>query len=245
MIVTFFILLGGMGYLPSVPNIHTLDDPPAVINVAPDTIRLPEKLYTEATVSSQYIFNGARYHVYDRTAPTHQFYQTRDMMVGTLRYDGRNYGPYEMHYDINFNQLIVKHPTGGYLVTLVTERIEEFNLNGKRFKKIVGHPQLPDAIYEFFYEGPTQILCHRKKNRIEKTEDRTTIPFYLDASAYYLKVGEDYKRIRRKKDLYLLFPDKKRELRIHFRRLQIPFNPNKDRFILDAALILDNQRPTQ
>src|SRR5690606_2663205 len=137
MIVTFFTLLGGMGYVPSVPNIHTLDDPPAVINVAPDTIRLPAKLYTEATVSSQHIFNGARYHVDYRAAATRQFYQTRGMRVGTLRYHGRNYGPYELHYDINFDQLIVKHPTGGYLVTLVTERIEEFTLNGKRFKKIV------------------------------------------------------------------------------------------------------------
>lgn len=205
-----------------------------------DTLRLPERRYTEATAGSQHLYNGVRYHFYDRTAETHQFFETREIFTGHIRYDGRSFGPVQMHYDVNLNQLAIKHPTGGYLISPDMRKVEAFNLDNHRFVRIKNHPQLPDAIYQIMWDGPTQLLSQRKKSRNERTENRQTFPVYLDENSYYVKTGDNFHKIKHRKDLYVLFPTKKKELRAYFRSLRQPFRENPDGQLTAAVKILDN-----
>jgi hypothetical protein len=203
--------------------------------VEPDTARTPEQLYADATLLSQHLFNGPRYHIYDRTAETHQFFKTRELIRGTLRYDGRMYGPFQMHYDTHFGQLVVRQPENGYLVRLDSSKIEHFTLGNDYFEKITTHPQLPNGIYQRIYNGDTPLLCLRKKQRIEKIVDMKVNAIFTNADAFFVYFEGNYHRIQSKKDLYRLFPSRKSELRALLRNSELSFKDDMETGLLNAG----------
>lgn len=210
-----------------------------------DTLRSPRQVYADATLLSQYLFNGPRYHVYDPREETHQFYKTRNLLQGTLRYDGRDYGPFQMHYDLNFGFLVVKQPVNGYLVRLDSTKIEHFTLDGDLFERIVDNPQLKPGIYQHLYNGETRLICQRKKQRMEKIEDMKVIAIYIDADTYYVYKDGAFRQVQRKKDLFTLFPDRKSEIRGLLRRSLLPFRQNKEDLLLEIAKLLDQPKTSR
>lgn len=212
---------------------------PASGKIATDTLLRPQKLYSDATYLSQYLFNGARYHVYDRTAPTHQFYVGRDLLTGTIRYDGYDYGPYQMLYDIYLGQLIIKQPVNGFLVQLDSAKVEHFTLNNSSFERVTNRSGLKSGIYQTLYEGKIKLICRRKKIRLEKYEDSKAIPVYVDISSYFLYKGEEYRQIKRKKDIYSLFPEHRKEIRSYLRSASTSFKEDIEPHLLEIAKIID------
>lgn len=223
--------------------------PPAITDSPPvytdsettrtDSLRLPQRLHADATYLSQYLFNGARYHIYDRNAKTHQFYLTRNPLTGTLRYDGYDYGPFQMYYDINLGVLVIKQPLNGYLVRLDSAKVEHFTLNNSYFELVSNHPQLKKGIYQTLYEGNNKLICLRKKMRLEKYEDLKAIPIFLDISSYFFSTGGEYRQIRRKKDLYRLFPNHRKEIRSYLRRAPSSFKEEIEQHLLEVAKIIN------
>lgn len=210
--------------------------------VPADTLQRPQQLYAKATGLSQYLFNGPRYHVYDRNEETHQFYKTRDLLSGTLRYDGRDYGPYQMHYDINEGFLVIRQPLNGYLIRLDSAKVENFTLDGDYFEAIWNTPQLKKGIYQTLYDGETRLLCHRKKVRLEKIADMKLFAVFLDVDSYFVYVNGEYRKIQRKKDLYRLFPDHKAGIRSYFRRFHSSFKQEKEKHLLEIVRIIDQPK---
>jgi len=217
-----------------------MDSPPAASEITrADSLRLPQRLYADATYLSQYLFNGARYHVYDRHAKTHQFYLTRDLLTGTLRYDGYDYGPFQMHYDINMGVLVIKQPLNGYLVRLDSAKVEHFTLNNSYFEQVFNHPQLKRGIYQTLYEGDIKLICRRKKIRLEKYEDLKVIPLFIDVSSYFFYTGGEYRQIRHKKDIYRLFPEHRKEIRSYLRHTPASFKEDIEQHLLEIAEIIN------
>ncbi len=212
---------------------------PASEKIAPDTLLLPQKLYSDATYLSQYLFNGARYHIYDRTAATHQFYQERDLLTGTIRYDGYDYGPYQMLYDINLGLLVIRQPANGFLIQLDSAKVERFMLDGSNFARIVNQPGLKSGIYQTLYEGKVKLVSRRKKIRLEKYEDSKAVPVYVDISSYFLSTGGEYRQIRRKKDIYRLFPEHRKEISSYLRNTFSSFKEDMGHHLLEIAAIID------
>lgn len=204
-----------------------------------DTLLPPQRLYAEATYLSQYLFNGARYHIYDRNAPTHQFYLTRDLLTGSLRYDGYDYGPFQMHFDTHLGLLVIKQPVNGFLVQLDSAKVEHFTLTDSYFERIVDQPHLKPGIYQTLREGNTRLICHRKKMRLEKYEDSKAIPVYIDVSSYFVYTGGEYRPIRRKKDIYRLFPEHRKEIRSYLRRASSSFKEEIEQHLIRIAEIID------
>lgn len=210
--------------------------------MAPDTLLRPQKLYADATYLSQYLFNGARYHVYDRTAATHQFYQGRELLTGTITYGGYDYGPYQMLYDINLGLLVIKQPLNGFLIQLDSAKVERFTLEGSNFGRVVNQPGLKSGIYQTLYEGRIKLISRRKKIRLEKYEDSKAIPVYVDISSYFLSTGGEYRQIRRKKDIYSLFPEHRKEIRSYLRNTSSSFKEDIGHHLLEIAAIIDQPR---
>ncbi len=218
------------------------DSPPAYTvseTTRTDTLRLPQRLHADATYLSQYLFNGPRYHIYDRNAKTHQFYLTRDLLTGTLRYDGQDYGPFQMHYDATLGMLVIKQPLHGYLVRLDSAKVEHFTLNNSYFELVSNHPQLKKGIYQTLYEGDIKLICLRKKIRLEKYEDLKVIPIYVDVSPYFFYTGGEYRRIRYKKDIYRLFPEHRKKIRSYFRYAPSSFRGDIEQHLLEIAKIIN------
>ncbi len=240
-----YIVFNWVNFFSSSPPVIT-DSPPvytASETIKTDTLRLPQRLYTDATYLSQYLFNGARYHVYDRQAQTHQFYLTRDLITGTIRYDGYDYGPFQMHYDINLDMLVIKQPYNGYLVGLDSSRVEHFTLNNSYFEHISNHPQLKKGIYQTLYNGDIKLICRRKKIRYEKYEDLKAIPIFVDVSSYFFYTGGEYRQVRRKKDIYRLFPEHRREIRRYLRLAHSSLREDTERHLVEIAKIINPPGP--
>lgn len=207
-----------------------------------DTLLPPAERFKKATALSQYLFNGPRYHVYDRTAKTHQFYKSRSLLSGTLHYDGRDYGPLNMHFDISLKQLVVEQPFNGYLVRLDTAKIAHFTIDGDYFRSIADHPQLKKGFYQIISDEKTKLYCRRSKQRIEKAEDQTLYTIFLTADAFYMSApGRDFVRIQKKKDLFRYFPQHKALLRSYFRaNRSTSFKEDIEQHLREVVKIIDH-----
>lgn len=210
-----------------------------------DSLPDPRELYAETILLSQYLFNGPRYHTYSRKEETHQFFKTRDLLSGHIRYDGRDYGPFEMQYDINLGSLVIRQPSNGYLIQLDSSKIEHFNLEDDYFEKIVTAPQLPPGIYQILNDGPTKLYCLRKKRRIEKAENLVLRIEFVDSNVFYLGLNSSFHRIHRKKDLYRLFPNRKQEIRSKLKGYQPRFKSYPEHALLDVVKMIDQQKPVK
>lgn len=210
--------------------------------IHPDTLKSPRKLYAEATRFSQHLFNGPRYHIYDRTAETHQFLQSRELSKGTIRYDGRDYGPYLMNYDTYQGIVVIQHPENGALIQLDSTRIEKFTIGDSYFDKIAILPGERKAMFQQLYSGGVKLICKRKKHRYQRTVDRNLKMEFVSNDHFYINAGNGYQKITSRKSLYKLFPDRKQEIRAALKAFPNAFRRQTEEKLLAVVKVVDQSK---
>ncbi len=195
--------------------------------------------YNQATALSQYLFTGGRYHIYDRKAETHQFFHSRELQEGTLRYDGRDFGPLRMLYDTHLGLVIVEQPRNGYLVQLQPSNIQEFTIGGHTFLLIDQDPVLGKGWYDQLHSGKTQLLCERKKNRIEKIVDRLVEVNFFERNRYYIRLNDTYQEVTSRKKLLTVLGTHKSAIKRQFRKQNLVFREDKEQAIVTAVQLYD------
>lgn len=207
----------------------------------------PLALYKSATIYSPHLYNGQRYHIYDSRSKDHQFFQSEDWQTGSVYYDGQLYQNLPMLYDIFKGFVIVRHPERSGLVQLQSERVRDFSILSNRFIKIEKDEakgiDIPTSFYQILYDGKTQVLARRVKERQEQIENNRVNVYFHEKNFFYIKKDGAYHIIRSKKAALSLFKDQKAALRKALRENKIKYRKARELALIQMATQYDKLRP--
>lgn len=202
----------------------------------------PVASYKEANELSQNLYNGRIYFVYDSRQEEHQFYESRKWIKGSVYYDGQQYDSIPMLYDIYYDQLVIKHFYGDYML-LQTEKVRDFHMLGHHYVRQVSGREvgkdMRTAFYDKIYEGPTSAIVRRTKQRQEKIVDKRVISLYPGKNFYFVWKDGAYHSVHTKKSVLRLFPENQKQLRRALRDNQIKFRKQRESAIVTIVSTYD------
>lgn len=204
---------------------------------------LPLAMYESATILSPHLYNGPRYHIYDSRSKDHQFFELEDWKDGSISYDGQSFDSIPMLYDIVKDKVIIKYLTRSGLIQLQSERVKEFSYINHRFIRIEENKEagieLSTGFYDLLYDGKTQVLARRMKQRQEQIENNRVNVYFLPKTFFYIKKDGIYHPIHSKRAALNVFEDQKKLLKKHLRDQRIKYRKAKENAIVQMAIKYD------
>lgn len=189
------------------------------------------------------LYSGIEFVGYSPKIENIPFFPESTWRRGSIVYDGIFYDTVQMMYDAVKDRVVILHYNGFFRMSLFTEKVSEFSLNGHNFIHIerdsLRHAILETGLYDRMYAGRTTMLVRRHKF-IEETVKDVLERKFMDQYSYYLLKGGKYHIIRTKSGLLSLLKDHAREIKQHLRRQKIKFRKDKENAILQAAIHYDS-----
>jgi len=208
----------------------------------PPETSYPVSLYKAATSQSQNLYNGRLYFIYDARMEEHQFFEERKWKKGIVFYEGQRFDSISLMYDIFKDELVIRHLNGDPML-LQSEKVSYFWNDGHTFKRFESgkdiSPQMRTGFYDLVYNGKTQLLVRRTKQRQEKIVDKRVITYFPEKNFYYIKKDGRYNFVRSKKSVLALFPEHKKQLRKALRDANIAFRPARETAIARMVATYD------
>lgn len=215
-------------------------DTPIVSKNSPS---LPLALYESATILSPHLYNGPRYHIYDSRSKDHQFFELEDWSEGSIYYDGQLFESVPMLYDIVKDKVVIKYIERSGLIQLQSERIKRFSYINHQFIRIEENKEagidLSTGFYDLLYEGKTQVLARRMKQRQEQIENNRVNVYFLPKTLFYIKKDGIYHPIHSKRAALNIFDDQKKALKKHLREQHINYRKAKEKALVQMATKYD------
>lgn len=215
----------------------------AVPATAKNSHSLPQALYESATILSPHLYNGPRYHIYDSRSKDHQFFQSEDWSDGSVSYDGQTFESIPMLYDIVRDKVVIKYLGRSGLIQLQSERIKDFSYLNHRFIRIEENKDadinLSTGFYDLLYDGKTQVLARRMKQRQEQIENNKVNVYFLEKTFLYIKKDGVYHPVHSQMAALNLFDQQKKALKKHLRDQRINYRKAKEKALVQMATKYD------
>lgn len=209
-----------------------------------NTPSLPLALYESATILSPHLYNGLRYHIYDSRSKDHQFFELEDWGNGAISYDGQLFESIPMLYDIVKDKVVIKYQSRSGLIQLQSERIKEFSYINHHFIRIEENKEagieLSTGFYDLLYDGKTQVLARRMKQRQEQIENNRVNVYFLPKTFFYIKKDGIYHPIHSKTAALNVFNDQKKALKKDLRDQRIKYRKAKEKALVQMATKYDH-----
>lgn len=150
-------------------------------------IRLTHWVDQETGIENNGLFVGLLYPMVSKSRLTHQFFEEKGWTKGYVAFNSNWYFDVSMVFDIENEQLVIKHPDLGRRDGLAIDmnKVEQFSIHNHHF---VQSKDEEKQFYDLLYKGENISLLgkHTKKLKIDKG-----LPNYSATSNYYLVKKDD------------------------------------------------------
>lgn len=158
------------------------------------------------------------------------FWESPVYHPGRVCYNSKVYLCDAMNIDASQQELLVKDRSGIISVMLNRDHVKWFTLGGRKYingQLVLDNPDFPEGFFEVLYEGRVLAL-----KQVIKTLDKTNTPEMVDTgtpgvailanvfevfkqkvSCYYVDEDGSFERITRRKEIYKIYRQHRRELR--------------------------------
>jgi hypothetical protein len=232
-----FFVLRGLGLLlalglarPALAQRAALPARPDSSLVAAATHTLAQR-YAAGLGYESGLYNGPLYTDYVRAGTQgHRFFGTSAPQSASLTYGGRPYEGVPLRYDLIRDQLVLTAPTGSQEMTLVSELVSGFVLDGHVFTRLevdssAGAP-VRTGFYEVLVEGPARLVAAHHKT-LQRRSSAGRVESEITASdAYFVEKNRRYYAVEKAGALLSLFPEHKAALRQYSRTNHLSFRPD-------------------
>jgi hypothetical protein len=202
--------------------------------------------YFEAIADNAHLYSGSEYITSDRQIKGNPFFDTAQMVPGSVIFDGYAYGPVPMQYDIQHDELVINRYGQYFRIRLATEKISSFSMLGHPFYRLVQDsakgPEISSGFYERLYDGPSKVYVKRIKTVEEKIIQNIPYVQYIEEKRYIIEKDQVFYRIKSKKNLLDLFSDKKKEIRKYLRKKGLTVWGNPEMSLVSAASFYDQAK---
>ncbi len=158
------------------------------------------------------IYNGRHYVDYTRLLKEgHVFFDSTATVPGAVRYNQVTHDNIPMLLDLVAEELIVQHFNGVFLIQLVKDKVEWFEINGHYFEHLGAEDGLSPGFYDKVYEGNALKLYVRRRKLIhEEIEHMQVQKIVLPEDRYYIHKDGEFHLVRSKASVMKLLGNKKR-----------------------------------
>jgi hypothetical protein len=202
-------------------------------------------LYHQSIGDQSGLYNGSRYADYPFRFrdQAHPFFKSDILSVGSVVYDNVLYGNAGLLYDEVSDVLIFQDAS--HRLQLVSERVSGFTLLDNNFIRILkdslNRSGISTGFYNLLYEGNVRVLKKEIKSIKEDVQNNTErVIRYIEVKRYYyIKRGDRYYVVKRKKDLTEIYKDRKKEILQFIKSKKLNFKSNKDIMLAAVSAYYD------
>ncbi|HVY75829.1 MAG TPA: hypothetical protein VG890_13415 [Puia sp.] len=188
------------------------------------------QIYLDEIAENAQLYNGPEYIRNGQRAIGFPFFESNDLLSGSVSYRGVEYPSLRLQYDLTIDELIAADFDGKALMRLEKKKIDSFLLDGHRFIKFTAaatNGLLKDGYYEELSNGSASLYVKRikKLNTPVGYEDFK----YLDYNYFFLRTTSGFHAVGSRDELLDLLADKKDQLKkfIHVNKLNFRKKPEE------------------
>jgi hypothetical protein len=210
-----------------------------------NALQYSQKIYREAIRHSQHLYNGREYFVYDSPAKDHPFFESETWQESTLTYDRQQYQDIPLLFDIYKEEVIIEQTGVSGPIKLQNEKLASFSVLNHQFIK-VDQPNsgLKTGFYDLIYDGKTQFLVKRIKDRQETVAVQGVTVHFYPKTKYFLLKGGKYHAVSSKRSILQLLKEHKNALKRYLKENKINFRSNPESAIAKTSAYYDQlQQP--
>lgn len=153
----------------------------------------------------------------------HQFFNSPDLELGSVTFDGQTYYDQKIKYDL-FNDALLITPedqTRALLIVLERTRTEGFSIDGHPFIKVDKNAQGSSGALGFceivFEEGTSMLLKKYRKTKVDKRETRTVHQEFEQRVNFFVLHDNTFYPVDSRREWMLAFPDSKETIKNYFK----------------------------
>ncbi|MFY0652147.1 MAG: hypothetical protein JXQ96_08950 [Cyclobacteriaceae bacterium] len=163
--------------------------------------------YVNSDVSHS--LSGRKYILRYVGAVNSQFFRGLHPDDGYLIYDGIKYPNIEIQYDIFAQKVVVLLETrdNSQYVTVDNHKVEEFSFNGFVFTNVKGDEVMDEGLYQFAFDGDSDLFIKRTKTRKESFESNKQIISFTSKNAFFVRNDFGTFKVNGKKSLLAAYQD--------------------------------------
>ncbi len=206
-----------------------------------------DSLVTESYGPDQHLINGIEYVNLHLWYTGHKFLDEDKFYEGRVVIDNKAYNDVFLKYDIYNQQVLLatRHQSGGYKpIILNTLRIDEFEINGRIFRKYT-FPGAGTLFYQVITEGEMTCLYHFKKGEVERPLDIYNVSGFTDqVKKSYLYWQSELHDFKGSRSFTRIFPDHQSQIRsfIHQNRWRVrKLDDSQMRLLISYCYYIVNQ----
>lgn len=185
-----------------------------------------KETYTQRLGVHAHLNNGVEHKRY-RDEVESEAYLEPDWMDGSVFYDQELFENVPLMYDM-IAQRVVTLYFFGQAIDLITDRVDWFTINGRKFVYLGRGKKdtvIDPAFYELLDNGNVKLYARRRKRISEKVgENKIVYNVFSVKNHFLLYKGGNYIPVNGKKALVAALNDKKEELKQFKRKNKIHFN---------------------
>jgi hypothetical protein len=199
-------------------------------------------LYYQYTDKQSRLYTGLGTYDYPAFVQGHPYFMDSAWKNGSVVYDGLSYRNVPMMYDLVKDELVILHYNNVQKLTLLSEKIKEFNLQGHHFVRIEKDTQnkesLPVGFYDRLYNDHSVVLARRTKIIEEKIT--TVVERFITAhDHYYVQKDGVFHEVHSYGNLIAILKDHAREIKQYLRKNRIRYGKNRENAIIKAVAYYD------
>jgi hypothetical protein len=179
---------------------------------------------------------------------TNRYYPADRYNIGTIVYDGQPYTDVSLKYDILKDIIIAKTADGkGNLgINLITEKVAQFTLNGKKFVNLNYDGKSPK--FSGFYEedvltSKLSFYTKYRKDNIEVLRNEGVFYKYAASTNFVFRYLNQLHPISSQSDAVRVFPQFEKEISDFFVRNTVLEQSDKKLFFMTLLKQLHNSHP--
>ncbi|MDT0690965.1 hypothetical protein RM549_14305 [Salegentibacter sp. F188] len=181
------------------------------------------------------LFNGVEYVEEYRTINNkHQFFFSRDFILGDVLYDAEVFYNVALKFDIFNNRLIAELESDNTktVLQLITDKVGWFKLGGKKFIN-VGTNETTSGFLELIAGDETSGIF--KKYVLNPSEKRDKQVMYYEfnprKSRFFYSEGDGFYPVDSRRDLINIFPEEKKAISEFYKSNKSYLKNDKDQFM--------------
>ena len=195
-----------------------------------------QQIYLNEVGDNAQIYHGTQYIRNGQKAIGFPFYESENMLDGSVSYQGIIYKDAKLSYDLVTDELITNNFTHDAQIVLAPLKTDSFRIGNHIFIRLSSEKNngLPrDGYYEQLYSGIPGLYAKREKKLESGSGSEEAKYVQYNSNSYYIKMDTVYYNVDGKSSLLDVLKDKASELKKYIRSNKLNFKKN-----LESSLVL-------
>jgi len=205
-------------------------------------------LYDKKMLRNTFVYAGKSYYDPHVGVKGHQFFKEDYWEQGRVNYNNSVYDSIYLKYDIYKDILIIENfNSDGFLspITLFSPKVSSFDIMGYHFVRLKKDTisNLKEGFYNRMYQSvEVQVLIKRKKEIVQSGTSHSIHGMFTNKDKYYIKKGETYYQVRRKKSIIKVLTDHKKAVKNFIKKNKFYFRTDVDMQLVEVVKFYDSLR---